>query len=53
MFELMTPPYVEPHGTSRMDLSIEAMMRLHFGAGGLWCEDSTDDCNSEICDIII
>jgi hypothetical protein len=43
MIELMIPPYVEQHGTSRMNLSVEAMMRLHFGAGGLWCEDSTGD----------
>jgi len=36
MIELMIPPYVEQHGTSRMNLSVEAMMRLHFGAGELW-----------------
>jgi hypothetical protein len=33
MIELIDPPYVEQHGTSRMNLSVEAMMRLHFGAG--------------------
>jgi hypothetical protein len=53
MIELMNPPYVEQHGTSRMNLSVEAMMRLHFGEGGLCCEDSTGDCKSEIYDIII
>ena len=53
MIELMIPPYVEQHGTSRMNLSVEAMMRIHFGAGGLWCEDSTGDCKSENHNIII
>ena len=53
MIELMIPPYVEQHGTSRMDLSVEAVMRLHFEAGGLWCEDPTDDCKSENHNIII
>jgi hypothetical protein len=53
MIELMNPPCVEQHGTSRMNLSVEAMMRLHFGEGGLWCEDSTDDCKSENHNTII
>ena len=40
-------------GASRMDLSVEAMMRLQFGVGWLWCEDSTGDCKSENHNIII
>ena len=40
-------------GASRMDLSVEAMMRLQFGVGWLWCEDSTSDCKSENHNIII
>ena len=53
MIELMTTPYVEQHGTSRMNLLVEAMMRLHFGVGGLWCEDSTGDYKSENHNTII
>ena len=53
MIELMNSPFVEQHGTSRMDLSVEAMTRLHFGVGGLWCEDSTGDCKSENRNIVI
>ena len=53
MIELMNPSYVEQHCTSRMNLSVEAVMRLHFEAGELWCEDSTGDCKSENHNTII
>ena len=53
MTELIVPSYVEQHGTSRMGLSVEAMMRTHFEAEGLWCEDSTGDYKSENRSIII
>ena len=56
MTDLAPPPtfkYVEQLNASRTNLAAEAMMRLHFKAGELWCEDSTGDSKSENHNIII
>jgi len=47
MIELVVPPL------RGINVSVGAIMRLHFGVGWPWCEDSTDDCKSENRNIII